>query len=296
MRKAYRNPSLVVGSAIVAAILIIAVFAPWLTGFAPEQMDMANRLAPPGGGHILGTDNFGRDLWTRAAFGSRVSLMIALLSVGVAMVVGTAVGLVSGYFGGWVDLLVMRVVDIFLGFPALILALAVVAALGPGVINVSIALIVVFWTEYARVVRAIALSEREREYVMAAQAIGAPTSRILIHEIFPNAIGPIVVLATLGLGTAIVAESALSFLGFGVQPPTPTWGWTLSYGMRFLRTDVWLSAVPGLAIMITVLGFNLLGDGLRDYLDPKGVSGRERVDDVGGETVSDADAKAQGIS
>lgn len=294
MRKAYRNPSLVVGGAIVLAIFIIAVFAPWLTGFEPDQMDMANRLAPPGGGHILGTDNFGRDLWTRAAFGSRVSVTIALLSVGVAMVIGTAVGLISGYFGGWVDLIIMRVVDIFLGFPALILALAVVAVLGPGVINVSIALIVVFWTEYARVVRAIALSEREREYVMAAQAIGASTPRILFHEIFPNAIGPVVVLATLGLGTAIVAESALSFLGFGVPPPTPTWGWTLSYGMRFLRTDVWLSAVPGFAIMITVLGFNLLGDGLRDYLDPKGMSGRERVRDVAGETVSEAGTKVQG--
>ena len=292
MRKAYRNPSLVVGGAIVAAIFIIAVFAPWLTGFEPDQMDMANRLAPPGRGHILGTDNFGRDLWTRAAFGSRVSVVIALLSVGVAMVIGTTVGLISGYFGGWVDLIIMRVVDIFLGFPALILALAVVAVLGPGVINVSIALIVVFWTEYARVVRAIVLSEREREYVMAAQAIGASTPRILFHEIFPNTIGPVVVLATLGLGTAIVAESALSFLGFGVPPPTPTWGWTLSFGRRFLRTNVWLSAVPGFAIMITVLGFNLLGDGLRDYLDPKGVSGRERVRDA----ASEADAKVQGVS
>lgn len=296
MRKAYRNPSLVVGGAIVAAIFIIAVFAPWLTAFEPDQMDMANRLAPPGRGHILGTDNFGRDLWTRAAFGSRVSVVIALLSVGVAMVIGTAVGLISGYFGGWVDLIIMRVVDIFLGFPALILALAVVAVLGPGVINVSIALIVVFWTEYARVVRAIVLSEREREYVMAAQAIGASTPRILFHEIFPNTIGPVVVLATLGLGTAIVAESALSFLGFGVPPPTPTWGWTLSFGMRFLRTDVWLSAVPGFAIMITVLGFNLLGDGLRDYLDPKGVSGRERVGDLAGEAGPETDAKVQGAS
>ena len=291
MRKAYRNPSLVVGGAIVVAIFIIAAFAPWVTIFEPEQMDMANRLAPPGGAHILGTDNFGRDLWTRAAFGSRISVIIALLSVGVAMVIGTAVGLISGYFGGWFDLIIMRIVDIFLGFPALILALAVVAVLGPGVVNVSIALIVVFWTEYARVVRAIALSEREREYVMAAQAIGASTARILFHEIFPNTIGPVVVLATLGLGTAIVAESALSFLGFGVQPPTPTWGWTLSYGVRFLRTDVWLSAVPGFAIMITVLGFNLLGDGLRDYLDPKGVSGRERIDDVGVEAASEGGAK-----
>ena len=276
MRTAVRSPSFVIGGAIVSAIFAIAAFAPWLTAFEPEQMDMANRLAPPGGEHLLGTDNFGRDLWTRAAFGSRISVAIALISVGAAMLIGTAVGLVSGYLGGWVDLVLMRIVDVFLGFPALILALAVVAVLGPGIVNVSIALIAVFWTEYARVVRATTLSEREREYVMAARAVGASKARILVREILPNTLGPVVVIATLGLGTAIVAESALSFLGFGVQPPAPTWGWTLAYGMRFLRTDVWLSAVPGLAIMLTVLGFNLLGDGLRDLLDPKGVSDRER--------------------
>ena len=277
MRTALRSPSLVVGGAIVAAIFAIAALAPWLTAFEPEQMDMANRLAPPGGEHLLGTDNFGRDLWTRAAFGSRISIAIALISVGAAMLIGTAVGLVSGYLGGWADLVLMRIVDVFLGFPALILALAVVAVLGPGIVNVSIALIAVFWTEYARVVRATTLSEREREYVMAARAVGASKARILVREILPNTVGPVVVIATLGLGTAIVAESALSFLGFGVQPPAPTWGWTLAYGMRFLRSDVWLSAVPGLAIMITVLGFNLLGDGLRDLLDPRGVSDRGRT-------------------
>jgi peptide/nickel transport system permease protein len=163
----------------------------------------------------------------------------------------------------------MRLVDLFLGFPALILALALVAALGPGAVNVTIALVAVFWTEYARVVRAITLSEGEREYVAAARALGASNGRILFRQILPNTLGPVVVLATLGIGTAIVAESGLSFLGFGVQPPTPTWGWTLAYGMRFLRSDVWLSTIPGLFIMMTVLGFNLFGDGLRDYLDPK---------------------------
>ena len=294
MRTAVRNPSLVAGGAIVAAIFAIAAFAPWLTAFEPEQMNMANRLAPPGGEHLLGTDNFGRDLWTRAAFGSRISVVIALVSVGAAMVIGTAVGLVSGYLGGWIDLVLMRIVDVFLGFPALILALAVVAVLGPGVANVSIALIAVFWTEYARVVRATTLSEREREYVMAARAIGASRTRILVREILPNTAGPVVVIATLGLGTAIVAESALSFLGFGVQPPTPTWGWTLAYGMRFLRTDVWLSVVPGLAIMITVLGFNLLGDGLRDLLDPKGVTDRERIAGAGTGDVDGEGAAEEG--
>jgi peptide/nickel transport system permease protein len=269
MRVLKRNPSLAVGGAITLAIVLTALFAPFLTAHGVDQMDMANRLSGPSTSHWLGTDNFGRDLWTRMAHGARISLTIAFLSVGAAVVIGTAVGLVSGYFGGWVDLVLMRITDVFLGFPALILALALVAVLGPGVLNVAAALIVVFWTEYARVVRATTLMLREQAYVAAARAMGASDLRILFREILPNAIGPIIVLATLGLGTAIIAESALSFLGFGVPPPRPTWGWTLAYGTRFLRTDPWLSTVSGLAIMITVLGFNLLGDGLRDSLDPR---------------------------
>lgn len=269
---------------IVVAVVASAVFAPWLTRFDPEEMDMSNRLAGPDGVHWLGTDNFGRDLWTRAAYGARISLTIALTSVGTAAVAGTLIGLMAGYFGGWLDLILMRLVDLFLGFPPLILALALVAALGPGVLNVTVALIAVFWTEYARVVRAITLSENECEYVAAARASGASDARIVFREILPNTLGPVVVLATLGIGTAIVAESGLSFLGFGVPPPTPTWGWTLAYGMRFLRSDMWLSTVPGLFIMMTVLGFNLCGDGLRDRLDPRGAVGSLRTrDDVDGE-------------
>ena len=166
-------------------------------------------------------------------------------------------------------------IDLFLGFPALILAMALVAVLGTGAFNVALALAAVFWTEFARVVRAAVLTEREREYVRAARALGATDARILFRHILPNSLGPIIVLTTLGIGTAIVAESGLSFLGFGVQPPAPTWGWTLAYGMRFLRTDPWLSTVAGLAIMLTVLGFNLLGDGLRDLLDPRGLVRRD---------------------
>ena len=276
MRRILNNPSLLVGGAIVLAILVIAIFAPLLSPYGIEQMDMANRLSVPTAEHWLGTDNFGRDLWARMAHGARVSVSIALMSIAAAVIIGTAVGLVAGYFGGVVDLVVMRIVDVFLGFPPLILALALVAALGPGVFNVSAALIAVFWTEYARVVRAITLSLREYDYVAAARAIGASDARILLREILPNTVGPVTVLATLGLGTAIVAESGLSFLGFGVQPPTPTWGWTLAYGTRYLRSDPWLSTVAGLAIMITVLGFNLFGDGLRDMLDPRGVVRRVR--------------------
>jgi peptide/nickel transport system permease protein len=194
------------------------------------------------------------------------------MSVGGAAIIGTTVGLVAGYFGGWVDLLLMRITDIFLGFPAIVLSLAIVAVMGPGIANVAIALVIVFWTEYARVVRSTTLVLREQNYVQAAKALGANPARIIFKEILPNALGPIIVLASLGLGTAIIAESALSFLGFGLPPPTPTWGWTLAYGTRFMRDEPWLAIVSGATIMITVLGFNLLGDGLRDILDPRQLS------------------------
>ncbi|MBX6351084.1 MAG: ABC transporter permease [Clostridia bacterium] len=272
LRRVVRSYSLVVGGLMVLALFVVAAFAPYVTWAPLDQMDMGARLLPPGPGHPLGTDNFGRDMWTRIAYGARPSVLIAVVSVAASAALGSAVGLVAGYFGGWVDLVLMRIVDIFLGFPVIILALALVAALGPGPVHVSIALVAVFWTQYARVVRASALAEKEREFVEAARAAGAGPVRILVRHVFPAALGPVVVLATLGLGTAIVSESTLSFLGFGVQPPAPSWGWTLAYGMRYLREDPYLSAVPGAAIMWTVLGFNLLGDGLRDLLDPRGLS------------------------
>ena len=235
MRRALRNPPLLIGAALVLAIALVALLHPLLSPYAVEQMDMRNRLSGPSAQHWLGTDNFGRDLWTRLAHGSATSLTIALGAVAAAMAIGVAVGLLSGFLGGWVDMALMRLVDLFLGFPALILAMAVIAVLGPGPLNVAIALTAVLWTQYARVMRAIVLAERARDYVRAARAIGAGPWRIMLRHILPNAIGPVVVLATLGIGTAIVAESGLSFLGLGVQPPTPTWGWTLSYGLRFLR-------------------------------------------------------------
>jgi peptide/nickel transport system permease protein len=270
--KPLRNPSLVAGGVITLFIVGCALFAPYVVTHGVEQMDMRNRFAGPSLEHLLGTDNFGRDLWSRMVFGARISLSIAVVSVGGAALIGTVVGLISGYFGGWTDLFLGRVTDVFLGFPAIILALAIVAVLGPGIANVSLALIVVFWTEYARIVRAATLVLREQNYVQAAKAMGAGPMRIIFREILPNALGPIIVLASLGLGTAIIAESALSFLGFGLPPPTPTWGWTLSYGTRFMRDEPWLAIVSGAAIMITVLGFNLLGDGLRDVLDPRQLS------------------------
>jgi peptide/nickel transport system permease protein len=270
--KAFTNVSLVVGALISLTIILLAIFAPYVATHGIEQMDMRNRFDGPTMEHILGTDNFGRDLWSRLVFGARISLTIAVIAVTASAVIGTVVGLVAGYFGGWVDQVLMRITDIFLGFPAIVLALAIVAVLGPGIMNVSLAIIVVAWTEYARVVRSTTLVLREQNYVQAAKALGASPARIIFKEILPNALGPIIVLASLGLGTAIISESALSFLGFGLPPPAPTWGWTLAYGTRFMRDAPWLSIVSGATIMVTVLGFNLLGDGLRDVLDPRQLS------------------------
>ncbi len=266
---ALRNTSLIVGAVIVLVIVGLAIFAPLAATHDVAAMNMRARFQGPSAEHWLGTDNFGRDLWSRMVWGARVSLGIALISTLGAALIGTVVGLVAGYFGGWVDQILMRITDVFLGFPAIVLALAIVAVLGPGVMNVALALVVVFWTEYARVVRATTLVLREQAYVQAARAMGAGPLRILFREILPNSLGPIIVLASLGLGTAVIAESALAFLGFGLPPPAPTWGWTLSYGTGFMRQAPWLSIVSGAAIMLTVLGFNLLGDGLRDVLDPR---------------------------
>lgn len=270
LKSILRNPSLLVGSAITLALALVAIFAPLVATHGLEQMDMINRLQGPSAAHWLGTDNFGRDLWTRLAYGARLSLGVGVSAVALSVLLGTVVGLVAGYFGGWVDMVLMRVTDIFLGFPALILAMAVVAIIGPGTVNLIIAMALVFWTEYARVIRATTLSLRKRPYVDAARTGGASHARIIFREILPNAYGPIIVLATLGIGTAIITESALSFLGFGVRPPAPTWGGALAYGTRFLSQSPWLSFVSGLTIMLACLGFNLLGDGLRDLLDPRG--------------------------
>lgn len=266
--------SLRLGGAVVCAMAAFAIAGPLISSQSAEATDMANRFAGPSGAHWFGTDNFGRDLWVRMALGARLSLTVALASITIACGVGTVVGLLTGYVGGWVDLIIMRIVDIFLGFPPIILALAIVAALGPGAENLVASLAAVLWAEYARVVRAVTLAEREQGYVEAARAIGATPFRIMVREILPNTLGPVLVLATLGIGTAIIAESGLSFLGFGVEATTPSWGWALATGTRYLRSDPWMSTVAGSAIMITVLGFNLLGDGLRDRLDPRDVARR----------------------
>ncbi|MGN7175649.1 nickel transporter permease [Cytobacillus sp. SAFR-174] len=265
-----QSKSVLIGGAFVLVVVICAIFAPVISTHDPYEMNMSERLLTPmEDGHILGTDQYGRDLFSRIIYGARVSLEVGLVSVVLAMVIGVTLGLISGYYGGWVDTLIMRVVDIFLSFPVLLLAIALVAALGPGIENVILALGFVYWTNYARIVRANVLAIKEEEYIQAAKTIGSNDFRIIFLNILPNCLAPIVVVATLGLGTAIVSEATLSFLGLGIQPPESSWGWTLAFGMKFIREAPHLSVYPGLAIMFTVLGFNLLGDGIRDLTDSK---------------------------
>jgi peptide/nickel transport system permease protein len=268
-RLARRSTSVSIGALIVAALLLAAVLAQLIAPYDPFAMNPAVRLEPPSARNILGTDNYGRDLLTRLVYGARVSLVVGLASIAVAAAIGVTIGLVSGYVGGWSDLLIMRGVEIVQAFPPLLLALALVSIMEVGIGSVILAVGMVQWTVFARVVRASALALKEEEFVLAARASGLTGPRIVLRHILPNAVAPLVVLATLGIGTAITTEAALSFLGLGVPPPTPSWGATLAFGLSYMRDSPHLATFPGLAIMVTVLGFNLLGDGLRDLGDPR---------------------------
>ena len=258
------------GLGIIAVIILLAIFAPVVSPADPLAIDYAHPAVPPGvAGHLLGTDAVGRDILARLIYGTRISLQVGAVAVGIAASLGTTVGLTAGYHGGVIDNLLMRLVDVFLAFPVIVLAIAIIAVLGPNLINVMLALGLVGWTTYARVVRGQVLVLRELDFVQAARAIGTGDGRIIVRHILPNTLAPIIVLVTVGMATAIIAEAALSFLGLGVQPPTPSWGTMLNEGRGFLRTAPHISTLPGLAIMVTVLGFNFLGDGLRDALDPR---------------------------
>lgn len=272
-QKAIHNKSIIIGLIMVLIVILIAVFAPVLTPFDLEEMDMGNALQVPGADHKFGTDQYGRDLMTRIFYGTRISLVVGFISVFFSMVIGVFVGLLAGYYGGWVDNLIGRIIDVFLSFPVLLLSIALVAVMGGGgTVSVIASLCLVSWTQYARVVRSSVLVIREEEYVLAAKTFGASDMRIIFKYIIPNALAPIIVVATLGIGTAIVSEATLSFMGLGVQPPTPSWGYALSFGLRYMRTAPHMATIPGLAIMFTVLGFNLLGNGIRDVTDPRMVN------------------------
>ena len=268
-RRLTRQRGAVVGLVILAALVLLAVGAPWLSPADPIKTAPRQALEPPGARYLLGSDQFGRDVASRVLHGARISLAVGLIAVSIAVGLGTPLGLVSGFYGGRVDGLVMRVMDVLLAFPGILLALAIVSVLTPGLTNVMIAVGLSAVPAYARLVRATVLSARENLYVEAARAIGGGDLAILVRYILPNVVAPLIVTATLGLGTAILSAAALSFLGLGSQPPQPEWGRMLSEGRDYLREAWWISTFPGVGIMLTVLAMNLLGDGLRDVLDPR---------------------------
>jgi peptide/nickel transport system permease protein len=257
------------GLVLVGTISLAALLAPWLARCDPTALDVDNILKAPDAAHWLGTDALGRDVFARVLFGGRVSLWVGFLAVGLSVTVGLFFGLVAGYFGGLTDELVMRGVDVMLCFPSFFLILAVIAFLEPSLTNIMIIIGLTSWMGVARLVRAEALTLRGRDYVLAARLAGAGSARILTRHILPNAAAPVLVSATLGVAGAILTESSLSFLGLGVQPPTPSWGNMLLEGKEVLEIAPWLSVFPGLAILFTVLGYNLLGESLRDLLDPR---------------------------
>jgi peptide/nickel transport system permease protein len=263
-----RNRMAMAGAAIVLTMFLLALLAS-MVGRDPGAIDIAHRLQSPSFAYPLGTDDLGRDVLVRILYGARISLLVGFVAVGIATFIGILLGAMAGYYGRWIDSLIMRFVDIMLCFPTFFLILAVIAFLKPSIWNIMIIIGLTSWMGVARLVRAEFLSLRERDFVLAAQAIGARDARIIFRHILPNAMSPVLVSATLGVAGAILTESALSFLGIGVQPPTPSWGNMLIAGKQTLGTAWWLSVFPGLAILITVLGYNLLGEGIRDAMDPR---------------------------
>jgi peptide/nickel transport system permease protein len=258
-----------VGGTIVAVIVLSALVAPWIVPFDPAAQDLPLRLDGPSARHWFGLDELGRDILSRVLLGARVSLFVGLVVVGVSATIGTAMGAIAGYYGGRVDQLISRVMDILLAFPGLLLAIALVAVLGPSLVNVVLALTVIGWVGYARLVRGQVLRAREFEFVVAAKALGAGTWRALTRHVLPTALPAVTVQSTLGMAGAILSEAALSFLGLGVQPPTPSWGTMINGGRAHLLDAPHLTVFPGIFLALLVLGFNFLGDGLRDRLDPR---------------------------
>ncbi len=256
--------------AIIVLLILAALLAPIISPFDPAKQNFSDALSGPSARHPFGADNLGRDVFTRVVYGARVSLQVGLIAVSIALIVGTTLGLIAGYNGGsFLDTLIMRCMDALLAFPTLVLALAITAALGPSLRNVMIAVGIVGIPSYARLVRGQVLSVAKREYIEAARVVGVPTPRIIWRHILPNVTAPLIVQASLGVAFAILSEASLSFLGLGVQPPTPSWGGMLSFGKDWLDRAAWMAIAPGSAIFITVLAFNFLGDGIRDALDPR---------------------------
>ncbi|MGY1604056.1 ABC transporter permease [Geodermatophilus sp. SYSU D00815] len=264
-----RNPTAAVSAVVLLAVVLVAVLGDWLAPDGPNEQDIANRLQPPSWEHPFGTDDFGRDVLSRVILGAPTTLRVGFLSVALALVVGTLIGLLAGFYGRWVDDVLMRVMDVLFAFPAVLLAIAILAVRGPGPTNAVYAIAIVYVPIFARVTRASVLGVREEVYIRASRSIGASDLRLLFRHVLPNAAPPIIVQTSISLAFAVLAEAALSFLGLGPQVPNPSWGLDLSESRDFMPGAWWMTLFPGLAIFVTVLCFNLLGDGLRDVLDPR---------------------------
>jgi peptide/nickel transport system permease protein len=268
-RRLLRSRNVLIGLTLLTIILLLVTFAPVLTSYNPELMTPAERLKPPNAQNLFGTDDFGRDIFTRVLYGGRVSLLVGLVSVAISCTVGTILGLLAGYFGGWIDALIMRAMDVILAFPGILLALAIVAVLGRSLPNVMIAVGISSIPLFTRIVRGSTLTIKQLDYITAAHALGCSSGRIIWWHVLPNVVTPIIVIATNSIAGTIITGAALSFLGLGAQPPTPEWGLMLAEGRVYLRNAAWVTTYPGLAIVVTVMTINLLGDGLRDVLDPR---------------------------
>lgn len=265
----FKNKAALIGLSIILFLLLCAIFAPLITPYEYDAQELENMLQPPSKDHVFGTDEFGRDIYTRVIYGTRVSLQIGLIAVGISLIIGVVLGAIAGYYGGIVDHVISGVTDVAWAFPTTLLAIAIIASLGPSLVNVMISVALVYWSGYARLVRGEFLSLKEQEFVEAARALGYSDLRIIFRHILPNAIAPAIVLTTLSIPKAIIVESSLSFLGLGAQPPTPSWGSIINSGREYLIEAPWISLFPGLMIALIVLGFNLFGDSLRDTLDPR---------------------------
>lgn len=268
-RRLFRDKLAIAGLAIVLTFFVLSVFTPLIAPYDPDTIDVDKILAAPSAAHPFGTDDLGRDVFTRILYGAGISLKVGFVAVGIAVIIGAFLGAISGYYGGWIDIIIMRFVDIMLCFPSFFLILAVIAFMEPSIFNIMAVIGLTSWMGITRLVRAEFLSLKERDFVLAEKAIGAGAPRIIFLHILPNAMAPVLVSATLGIAAAVLTESALSFLGIGVQPPTPSWGNMLTQGQNVLGIAWWLSFFPGMAILVTVLGYNLLGEGIRDAIDPR---------------------------
>ena len=269
MSRALRNPLAFWGLVIIAIVLALALLAPVLAPYDPDAIDVKSILLPPSTSHWMGTDGLGRDVFSRMLFGSRISLLVGFVAVGIATLIGVILGAISGYYRGWVDVLIMRLVDVMLSIPTFFLILAVIAFLTPSIWNIMIVIGLTSWMGVTRLVRAEFLSLREREFVLASATLGARDHRLIFRHLLPNSLTPVIVSSVLGVASAVLIESGLSFLGLGVQPPQASWGNILTEGKEYIQFAWWLSFFPGMAILLTVLGYNLLGEGLRDALDPR---------------------------